>query len=103
MVNAPLCNNAGNEKFTLADCIGQETIDDTLTDVKCFMGSLSVIEPRSLRLRMEGHSLQSAATTLTISLERVKRTLQVIESKHITYYRNGRDCVDCIDPSIEIN
>ena len=103
MVNAPLRNNAGNEKFTLADCIGQEAIDDTLPDVKYFMGSLSVIEQRILRLRMEGHSLQSAATTIAISLESVKRILQTIESKCIRYYRNGRDCVDCIDQSIDIN
>lgn len=102
-LDAPLRNNAGNEKFTLADYIGQETIDDTLPDVKCFMGSLSVIEQRILRLRMEGHSLQSAATTIAISLESVKRILQTIESKHVSYYRNARDCMDCADQPIDIN
>ena len=84
--DASLKNNAKNEKFTLADCIGDDVIDETVLDVKRFIYSLSVEEQMVILMRLDGYSLRSASTVLTISHYNINRILGTIKIKYLSYY-----------------
>ncbi|OPX91087.1 MAG: RNA polymerase factor sigma-70 [Pelotomaculum sp. PtaB.Bin013] len=84
--DAPLANNAENESFTLAACIGEAPRDDSVLDVKRFINSLSVKEQQVIIMRMNGHSLQNISTALKTSIYSVNHILNNVRVKLVDYY-----------------
>lgn len=85
-LDAPLRNNAESEDLTLSGCVGQESIDDTHPEVRCFISSLSTQEQRVINMRMDGYSFQSVSSALTVSPYSINRMMNNIKTKHRTYY-----------------